>query len=62
VLVSAIIYVIELADRNSVVVKPKSKEESLFYKPMAEVVPSLVPQVKKGLELFKPKAPETSRE
>lgn len=62
VLVSAIIYVIELADRHSYVVKKETKEASIFYKPMAEVVPSLVPQVKKGLKLFKPETQETSRE
>ncbi len=59
-LVSAFIYVIEIADRNSVFIKPDVKENSVMYKPLAKLVPSLVPQVKKGLE--KIRASETYKE
>lgn len=52
-LVSAIIYVFEIADRKSVIIKPEKKEASIFYKPIAQLVPSLVPQVKKGIDRLK---------
>lgn len=52
-LVSAIIYIIEIADRNSVIIKKEKKETSILYKPIADLVPSLIPQVKKGLESLK---------
>lgn len=52
-LVSAIIYVIEIADQNSVIIKKEKKEASILYKPIAQLVPSLVPQVKKGFERLK---------
>lgn len=54
-LVSALIYVIEIADSNSVLIKPEKKEASIFYKPIAKLIPSLVPQVKEGIERLKAK-------
>lgn len=54
-LVSALIYVIEIADSNSVLIKPEKKEVSIFYKPIAKLIPSLVPQVKEGIERLKAK-------
>ena len=54
-LVSALIYVIEIADTNSVLIKPEKKEASIFYKPIAKLIPSLVPQVKEGIERLKAK-------
>lgn len=54
-LVSALIYVIEIADRNNLLIKPEKKEASVLYKPIAQLIPSLVPQVKKGLERLNPK-------
>lgn len=59
-LISAFIYVIEIADRNSVFIKPEAKQKSVMYKPLAKLVPSLVPQVKKGIE--KLRNPESSKE
>lgn len=52
-LVSALIYVIEIADKNSLLIKPEKKEASVLYKPIEQLVPSMVPQVKKGLERLK---------
>lgn len=52
-LVSALIYVLEIADKSGVLIKPETKEASYFYKPIASLIPSLVPQVKKGLESWK---------
>ncbi|HLO91274.1 MAG: CvpA family protein [Chloroflexota bacterium] len=52
-LASAIIYVFEIADRNNVIIKREKKEVSIFYKPIAQLIPSLVPQVKKGIEQLK---------
>ena len=45
-LVSAIIYVIELADRNNTLISKESKEESVMYGPIAKIIPAIVPQVK----------------
>lgn len=53
VLVSAIIYVLAIADRQSVLITPEAKQKSLFYEPMAAFIPYLVPQVKKGIERLK---------
>lgn len=65
-LVSALIYVFEIADRNSLLIKPEKKEASILYKPIAQLIPSLVPQVKKGLERLNPKGvnetPESDEE
>jgi len=65
-LVSALIYVIEIADHNSLLIKPEKKEASVLYKPIAQLIPSLVPQVKKGLERLYPKetneVPESEEE
>ncbi len=52
-LVSALIYVIEIAGQGGLLIKPEKKEASVLYKPIAQLVPSLVPQVKKGLERLK---------
>ena len=52
-LVSALIYVIEIADKNSLLIKPEKKGASVLYKPIEQLVPSMVPQVKKGLERLK---------
>jgi membrane protein required for colicin V production len=49
VLVSALIYLIEIVDQNSLIIKKESKESSLFYMPLAKLVPSLVPEVKDGI-------------
>ncbi len=48
--VSAIIYIVEIADKNNTLISQQNKEESVLYKPMAKLIPSLVPQVKKGLQ------------
>ncbi len=53
-LVSAFIYVFEIADRNSQLIKAESKEQSVMYKPIARLIPSLVPQVKEGLKQWLP--------
>ncbi|HEX2975964.1 MAG TPA: CvpA family protein [Bacteroidales bacterium] len=49
-IVSAIIYLIEIADRNNSIISKENKEASVMYKPMAKLIPSLIPQVKKGLQ------------
>lgn len=56
-LVSALIYIIEIADRNNVLLKSETKESSIMYKPIAKLIPSLIPQVKKGLDTWKGKSP-----
>jgi len=55
IIVGALIYIIEIADRHDVLIKPDKKEASLFYKPLATLIPSLVPQVKRGMEQLKGK-------
>lgn len=54
-LVSALIYIIEITDKNSILIKAEKKEQSIFYKPIARLIPSLVPQVKNGIERLKAK-------
>lgn len=52
-LVSAIIYIIEIVDRNNNLVSQNTKENSVMYKPIAQIIPSLIPQVKKGLQKYR---------
>ncbi len=56
VLVSAVIYLIEIVDMNSVFLKKEKKEASVLYIPIAKLVPSLVPEVKEGMQELKIKS------
>lgn len=56
-LVSALIYILEIVDRHNALIRAETKEASLMYKPIAKLIPSLIPQVKKGLDTWKTKDP-----
>ncbi len=48
--VSALIYIIEIADHQNQLIKAEKKNTSLLYAPIAKLIPSIMPEVKKGLE------------
>ncbi len=54
-LVSAMIYIIEIADHQNQLIKAEKKNESILYAPIAKLIPSIMPQVKRGLERIRGK-------
>lgn len=45
IIISALIYVVELADKKANIIKDEKKDESVFYKPIASILPAIFPKV-----------------